>query len=258
MPGYEFVVATSDAEREAAFRLRYAVFVKEVGAFGATASEREIDEFDAHSTHFLARFEGEVVGTARMQTRTPAFAKDRGKRFGLPGEEYYDYAPFERDGVPVSEVSRSAVLVEHRGSKVLANLWKIAYNHSRAQGLTHFMSMGHVGHTDSLLDAGIVYELLDAGGLLHPRYHLPRREEDARAPVSTHPLYSDCERLTPRVLKPPPMMRLFHRFGLRTCGKPVFVPSIGRVGMAMLACPETFSKSTLEFFHAPDPSHHLG
>jgi putative hemolysin len=223
-----------------------------------TAVEREIDEFDAYSTHFLAKFRSEIVGTVRMQKKTEALVNGSGKRFGLPGEAHYDYAPFERDQVGLAEVSRSCVLPEHRGSKVLANLWKIAYNYSRAQGLTHFMSMAHVGYTDSLLDAGLVYDLLDADGLHHPRYHLPHRNAETETRPPALPLYSDLERRLPNRLKAPPVMRLFHRFGLRACGRPVFVPSIGRVGMAMLACPETFSKNTLEFFHAPDSSHRLG
>ena len=45
MVDYEFVVATSDSDREAAFRLRYAVFVKEVGAFAGAKAEREVDEW---------------------------------------------------------------------------------------------------------------------------------------------------------------------------------------------------------------------
>src|SRR5262245_66468002 len=81
---YEFVVATSEAEREAAFRLRYAVFVKEVGAFEGAKGEREVDEFDAHSTHLLAKLAGEVVGTVRMQEKTPELARRHGKLFGLP------------------------------------------------------------------------------------------------------------------------------------------------------------------------------
>jgi putative hemolysin len=256
--GYEFVVATSDAEREAAFRLRYTVFVKEVGAFSATASEREVDEFDRDATHFLAKLETEVVGTIRVQVRTAAPAGDPGKRIALPGEEHYDYAPFERDAVPLVEVSRSTVLAAHRGTKVIANLWKIAYNYARHLGATHYVSMTHVGYTDSLLDAGIVYDLLDQNRLLHPRYHLPTRQSGIEAPAPIRPLYSDSERRHPKKLKPPPVMRLFHRFGLRACGRPVFVPRIGRVGLAMLACPETFSASTLQFFHAPDPSHRFG
>jgi putative hemolysin len=252
---YEFSVATSVCEREAAFRLRYAVFVKEVGAFTTAGNAMEVDEFDEFSTHFVATCRGEVVGTVRMQRRTQALARRCGTLFGLPGEAYYDYSPFERDGVNVAEVSRSSVLPEHRGSKVLANLWKIAYGYAREQGATHYMSMVHVGYTDSTVDASIVHASLERSGALHPRYHLPRRRAEVSLPAPTRPLYSAAERQAPASLRPPAVMRLFHRFGLRACGKPVFIPSIGRVGLAMLACPETFSASTLEFFHAPDASH---
>jgi hypothetical protein len=232
--------------------------VKEVGAFSAAASEQEVDEFDRDATQFLAKIDGEIVGTIRAQIRRAALAKNSGVGLTLPGEEHYDYAPFERDQVRLVEVSRSTVLAAHRGTRVLANLWKIAYNYARLMGATHYVSMTHVGYTDSLLDAGIVYDLLEENRLLHPRYHLPTKRPATEVPAPNHPLYSDSERSHPKKLKPPPVMRLFHRFGLRACGRPVFVPRIGRVGLAMLACPETFSAGTLEFFHAPDPSHRLG
>jgi len=231
--------------------------VKEVGAFERSGSELECDVFDAQSTHFLAMFEGRPIGTVRVQGKTPALAARLGTLFGLPGEEHYDYAPFERDGLGIAEVSRSAVLPEHRGSKALANLWKIAHNYGRARGLTHFMSLAHIGHTDSLIDAELVHGVLERSGRLHPRYELCRRNARAGREVPELPLFSEDERRDAENLPLPLAMRLFHRFGLRACGRPVFVPSIGRIGMAMLAGPETFSKSTLAFFAAPDPAHRM-
>ena len=254
---YEFSIVRADEEIEAAFRLRYAVFVEEVGAFPAMQDGLERDAYDAHSMHFVAKLAGTIVGTVRVQKCAPVLARTRGTRFGLPGEEHYDYAPFEDDRVPVAEVSRSSVLPDHRGSKVLANLWKIAYNAARRAGCTHFMSLGHVGYTDSLVDANIVYDLVERAGMLHPRYHLTRRAEASNPERPRFPLFTDAERQDAAHLRLPAMVRLFHRFGLRACGRPVFVLSIGRVGLPMLACPETFSPATLEFFHAPDPAHRL-
>jgi hypothetical protein len=51
----------------------------------------------------------------------------------------------------------------------------------------------------------------------------------------------------------PAAFRLFHRFGLRTCSEPVFMPEIGRVGLAMLTGPGTFSAALQRFFAAPAP-----
>jgi putative hemolysin len=69
-------LAGSAAELEAAQRLRYAVFNRELGE-GLSASEalgRDADEFDAVCEHLLVRLRktGEVIGTYRLQTGSVA------------------------------------------------------------------------------------------------------------------------------------------------------------------------------------------
>jgi putative hemolysin len=157
----------------------------------------------------------------------------------------------------LAEVSRTTVLREHRGSAVLAKLWKCAYTYARRRGCSNFVALVQVGYTDSLVDATLIHDALLQQGMLHPRYELSMRHA-APAPSSpVCPLFSEAERSAPGRVRLPPVLRLFHRFGLRACGKPVFMPEVGRVGMAMLASPDTFSANTVQFFESPDPSIHL-
>ncbi|HEY2410580.1 MAG TPA: GNAT family N-acyltransferase [Polyangiaceae bacterium] len=250
---YEFVIAKSAQDKQQAYRLRHEIFVRELGAFTASTREVEVDEFDARATHILAKCGDQVVGTCRVLPSMPTPSND-GSRFATPGEAHYDYEPFRRDGLPMVEVSRSSVLPEHRGSAVLGKLWKAAYACAKRLGATHFMSVVHVGHTDSLRDAQLVYALLARRGLLHPRYDLRPRGNESGPSAPRWPLFSDAERSAEDALRLPPVLRLFHRFGLRACGKPVFMPEIGRVGLAMLAGPDTFSAATIMFFEAHDAS----
>jgi putative hemolysin len=250
---YEFVLAKSEQDKQRAFRLRHEVFVKEIGAFKPDPRAVEIDEFDAQALHLLAKRGEQVVGTCRVLTEVQAPGAS-GLRFATPGQAHYDYESLRRDRIRMVEVSRSSVLPEHRGSAVLGKLWKSAYACAKRCDATHFMAVVQVGCTDSLLDAELVHSVLARRGMLHPRYDLEPRTRGSGPASPRCPLFSDTERSGKGEPRLPPVLRLFHRFGLRACGLPVFIPEIGRVGMAMLAGPDTFSAATIEFFESADRS----
>jgi predicted GNAT family N-acyltransferase len=63
-------VATPE-ELEAAFALRFAVFVEEQGV----SPELELDAHETRSTHLVAREDGEVVGTLRWREVAPGVGK---------------------------------------------------------------------------------------------------------------------------------------------------------------------------------------
>ena len=73
MPAFNCRVCESDADREAAMRLRFEVFVDEQGV----PPELEPDEYDAGAVHLLAVDEatGEAVGTARIVDKGGGVAK---------------------------------------------------------------------------------------------------------------------------------------------------------------------------------------
>ncbi len=60
--------------------------------------------------------------------------------------------------------------------------------------------------------------------------------------------------MTPEEAPLPALFTLFRRFGLRTCGEPVFMPEVGRVGLAMLGGPDTLPQATVRFIETPDPA----
>jgi hypothetical protein len=233
---YDYVLATTAADLEAAMSVRRAVFVEEIGV-----PDRQ-DGDDARAAHIVAKMGGEIVGTSRVLGD------------GAVGEGHYDLAPLRRAGVRFVEVARTSVLRAHRSATLLGNLWKAVYQYAAARGREHFVTVVHVGYTDSIDDAELVYTALARRGLLHPRHELSLRAPSPRPDRALRPLFSAAERVEHDTLKLPTSMRLFHRFGLRACGKPTFLREIGRVGLPMLAGPDTFSEGTLAFFRAPDPT----
>ena len=64
--GYKFVLATTEAEKEAAYRLRYQIYA-ESGYLPALGDESLLtDKYDDHSAIFIAYHKGACIGTLRL------------------------------------------------------------------------------------------------------------------------------------------------------------------------------------------------
>jgi len=116
-------LASSEADRLAAFRLRYLVFNLELneGLDSAHATGYDTDQFDAVCDHLIVEHpgSGKVVGTYRLQTGAVASANA-----GYYSEREFDFAPYKRLGDSVIELGRACVHRDHRSSEVLYLLWR--------------------------------------------------------------------------------------------------------------------------------------
>ncbi len=126
---YLVKLAESEAEVAAAQRLRYRVFVEEMGAKaspGAMAERRERDRFDPHFDHLLLidtesedpEVELGVVGVYRIMRRSRA----RGG-IGFYGAAEYDLSPLDRYPREVLELGRTCIDARHRGGAGMHLLW---------------------------------------------------------------------------------------------------------------------------------------
>ena len=126
---YQVKLADTEAEREGAQRLRYRVFVEEMGADATPeerAARREWDEFDPYFDHLvllsldpaIADPLDRVVGVYRLMRDAAARA---GRGFYGAGE--YDLGPIESSGRESVELGRSCVAREHRGGPAMHLLW---------------------------------------------------------------------------------------------------------------------------------------
>lgn len=121
-------LAETQAEIEAGLRLRYDVFVREMGATPdeeARATGMERDGFDAVADHLLVldhdRGEGAagVVGTYRL-IRRPA-AEKMGRFYSA---DEYDISPLLAFPGEILELGRSCVAAEYRTRGTLQLLWQ--------------------------------------------------------------------------------------------------------------------------------------
>ncbi|MEM9811486.1 MAG: GNAT family N-acyltransferase [Pseudomonadota bacterium] len=124
---FEVRLAASEEDVRAAQRLRYRVFVEEMGAVAAEAqhAERlECDRFDAIFEHLLLIDRtvedplDRVVGAYRLLTDARARQGE-----GFYGATEYDLAPILAQGRRSVELGRSCVAAEHRGGVGMHLLW---------------------------------------------------------------------------------------------------------------------------------------
>lgn len=126
---YRVKLADNAAEREGAQRLRYRVFVEEMGAHASPeehAARREWDDFDPFFDHLvlisldasIADPLDRVVGVYRLMRGDAAEA---GR--GFYGANEYDLDRIARSGRACVELGRSCVAPEHRGGPAMHLLW---------------------------------------------------------------------------------------------------------------------------------------
>jgi putative hemolysin len=126
---YRVKLAETDEERAGAQRLRYRVFVEEMGA-RATPEEhalrREWDRFDPYFDHMILVDQtppsadplDRIAGVYRLMRGDVATGGP-----GFYGGSEFDLAPIVASGRPCVELGRSCVAPEHRGGPAMHLLW---------------------------------------------------------------------------------------------------------------------------------------
>ncbi|AXT26074.1 GNAT family N-acetyltransferase [Ruegeria sp. AD91A] len=122
-PSFTIKLAETQDELHAAQRLRYDVFVRELGGGGelidhVTGLER--DRFDPYFDHLLALDDatGEVVGVYRL------LPGDRAAELGqFYSEDEYDLTVLKQSGRKLLELGRSCLHRDYRGGTAMYHLW---------------------------------------------------------------------------------------------------------------------------------------
>jgi putative hemolysin len=126
-PALDVRIATREADLLGALRLRYEVFVEELGGDGPLVDHRERlerDAFDAVCDHLVlidpARSEADlahVVGVYRVMP------DDRAGVIGFYSANEFDLGVLERSGRRLLEIGRSCLHRDMRGGSGLYHLW---------------------------------------------------------------------------------------------------------------------------------------
>ena len=169
---YRVKLAETDADRAGAQRLRYRVFVEEMGAEASLeerAVRREWDDFDPWFDHLIlesldpgiADPLDRVVGVYRLMRDEAARAGP-----GFYGAAEYDLAPILASGRPSVELGRSCVAPEHRGGPGMHLLWNGLAEYVLDRGIEVMFGVASFHGTDP-------EPLAEALSFLHHRHLAP-------------------------------------------------------------------------------------
>ena len=126
-PDFYLQLANTEAELRAAQRLRYKVFVAELGADGPMVDhdqQLESDRYDSHFDHLLLSdrnrpADDQVIGVYRLLRGNQAAKAGR-----FYSEDEYDLAPLRNGGRQLLELGRACLHADYRRGTAMLELWK--------------------------------------------------------------------------------------------------------------------------------------
>ncbi|KQB98008.1 ornithine-acyl-ACP acyltransferase [Loktanella sp. 1ANDIMAR09] len=151
-PVFETRVTRAPQDICAAQRLRYEVFVTELGGDGPLVDHTarlECDNFDAHADHILlldkARpQDDQVVGVYRVMTAEMAQAAG-----GFYCETEYDLTPLYQSGKRLLELGRSCLHPDYRGGAGMLHLWQALAGYVEAHQIAVLFGVASFHGTDA-------------------------------------------------------------------------------------------------------------
>lgn len=169
IPDFQLKLAETDADLHAAQRLRYAVFVEELGGTGAMVDHEarlERDAFDPYFDHLLLldrnRAAGDqVVGVYRLLRDDQAAVPGR-----FYSEDEYDLSALRSGGRRLLELGRSCLHADYRGGTAMFELWNGLAEYVATHGTEVMFGVASFHGTD-------IATLAQPLSLLHHRHLVP-------------------------------------------------------------------------------------
>ena len=206
---YTIKFAKTEEEVNAALKLRYEVFKKELNRGFDFDKNRDKDEYDDQAHHLIVvdNESDHVIGTYRMQTYQQAV---EGNGFVSNNRFHLDQFPDEVLNSAV-EVGRACIHKDHRKGRVLFLLWK-----GFAGYLTHFKKRYLFGYSAyETADPEVLWNThqhLLENDQIHPEYDIEVREE--------YKLPERKKNGTTDEIDIPPLLKNYLDVGCYVCGKP--------------------------------------
>jgi putative hemolysin len=205
--GYTLLIADDAAEVEAAQRLRYEVFVRELGASPRSGvTGLDIDEFDEVCDHLLVRDDasGAVIGTYRM---LPPGRSQR--RYG---DTEFDLRALDPLRDVLVETGRSCVHPDHRTGAVINLMWVGIARYLHLHNRRWLAGCASIPLDDGGATAAAVWARVSAKHMSPPRMRVrPHRPWGIVPPTGNAPT--------------PALLRGYLRLGAWVCGEPAYDPA---------------------------------
>lgn len=203
---YRSYLASTRAEKEAAFKLRFRVFNLELkeGLQQAFATGRDTDEFDRYFDHINVEDQrtGEVVGTYRLQSGEAA-----SRNIGYYSEREFDFSPYSWMRGELVELGRACIHPEHRKYEVLMLLWKAVVRYAMEQHARYMIGCSSLNSQEPAVGSAVYQKLQST---LAP-------EQFRTKPLA--PLALPVVPAAPTA-EPPKLLRTYLCLGAWICGEP--------------------------------------
>ncbi|PZX19884.1 putative hemolysin [Palleronia aestuarii] len=212
MTAYCLALAATPDDLAAAQRLRYSVFVEEMGSDGPLvdhAARREIDRFDPFFDHLILR----DTSRPRDEQVIGAYRLARGDQVARAGAFYseseFDLEPLRATGRRLLELGRSCLHPEYRGGVALHHLWSGLSEYIARHGIEILFGVASFRGTDP---APIAPTL----SVLHHRHLAPPELRPRARPDGAVPMdalaFAKIDRVSAmRAL--PPLIKAYLRLG---------------------------------------------
>lgn len=219
--GYTVALARSEEEVREAQRLRYKVFVEELGAHVKTRLQgHDIDHYDSFCEHLIVRESGadRIVGTYRI------LSPEAARRVG----SYYSESEFYINRLQnlrsrMVEVGRSCIHPGHRSGAVITLLWAGLAEYMVSNNYEYLMGCASIGMADGGHNAANLFSQIDPAHMAPAEYR-------------TFPLHGlPFERLAngqPALV--PPLIKGYLRVGAWVCGEPAWDPDFNTADLLLL------------------------
>ncbi len=219
--GLAVTLARDAREVAEAQRLRYKVFVEEMGARVRGGEQgMDVDYYDAHCEHLLVRDTDthQVVGTYRILDG----AKAR-RTGGFYADEEFDLTRLNHLRDDMVEVGRSCVHRDYRGGGALALLWAGLANYMKLNGYRYLLGCASISMADGGHAGAGIYHRLHATNLAPVEYRVfPRCE----LPLDAYGVDHACTL--------PPLIKGYVRAGAYICGAPAWDPDFNTADLLMM------------------------
>lgn len=219
---YRLRLAASEAERDAACRLRFRVFNLELGEGlrSSYSTGLDKDRFDFVCDHLIIEdlSSGKIVGTYRMQTGGEAR-----KHWGYYSAQEFDLTPYEGIRDQVLELGRASIDRDHRSSEVLTLLWRGISEYCKWRGLRYLIGCSSLNSQEPA-EGWAIYEQLKP---------FLTATEFCTAPMPSYalPLSNEGPQRSPKI---PRLLKTYIGIGARICGEPAWDREFGTIDFLTL------------------------
>lgn len=213
-------LATTESEILAAQKLRWRVFVDELGArLPSRTPGVDRDIYDRFCEHLIVRDEanGRIVGTYRILS--PQAARKIGNYYS---EAEFDLVRLAHLRQRIVEVGRSCIDPDYRTGATIALLWAGLARYMQQNGHEYLIGCASIGMQDGGHNAAGIYRALSAHMApleyhVFPRYPLPLERIGAAS--------------NPEI---PPLLKGYMRAGAWVCGEPAWDPDFNTADLLLL------------------------